>query len=1362
MRRGLLRCVAPLLLAAGALPALAGSYAFRSDTYAWESTNSTVSWAGNCTGYAVDDDQATLSFSGGFTFPFAGVSYSSVRVLTNGLLQFGADTGALRQYGNTPLPAGAPGAYGSCADSTMARTLMPYWTDLDPTGRGSGSVTWQQKGTAPNRYVVISWNSVYEYSTTTPYTFQTILYENGDIKYQYGNANATGWNATIGVQVSDTDFTQYVVDRAVNRAGTALRVYPELSLPLYLRATGVPASTMNTWAPTATTLSNFDPGRDAFAGLLLKKGGSNASESDTTRYQRWLTTTGGLAIAGSVELRLWTAMKDFRTDKGGALNAYLRDCDASGAGCSTIATASLNQAAWAGGSTTWVQKTLSFGNVAYTVAQGRTLELKLIVPNSSDDDMWLAYDTTGYPSQLRLGASSCGIIGSAADYPLYGFTNLNIGAGTVTNGVDTFTISGSGRALNADSGGRLNPSPAPNLPLLSPASFPSNGSSTDSSAATLAAGNYRTVTVGSSTSIAAGTTAIQTLNVAAGATLRLGAGTYYVNSLTLGANASIVAPSGGVRLAIGSSLNAGNGAAVNAGASATGLQLFFYGNANANIGNDFRLAAFVYGRETSTNLSFGTGLQFTGAMVANNINIGSGAALTYTGSTKSALRAVNTCDGPPAASVSVDHYELHLPSTAVSCLPVTVTVRACADSSSPCTNLATTVSGQTATLAAGAGTLGATTVTFDGTGVATTTWTHGGAANGASAAITLSGEQTAAANARQCCPNGSSCSAASSCSTTFSTAGFVVAASAGGAATTVPAQTAGTASATYQLRAVRTGTTTQACEAALTGTTTVNWALQCQNPTACAASNLMTLTGSAATTIASNPASGVTSTTAVTMAFDANGNAPFSFNYADVGQVQLVASKAVNGATLSGSTNAFVVRPAGFALSNIRQTASPNTANPGATSATGGVFVKAGEAFSATVTALTSTGATAPSFGRESTPEGVTLTPALVLPAGGTNGTLANATLAGGSFTNGVATATTLAYGEVGVITLTPAVASGSYLGAGAVSGTASGNVGRFVPARFALTGGSVTHRSGLSCAPASAFSYLSETFRLGFTLTAQNASGGTTANYTGAFAKLDPASAAAWNLAGRDGSTVFTVAGGRLSLGSASGSWSNGVAGGVTLTAAALRASAPDGPFDAAFGVAPTDSDGVALASFDMASTAAGPNDRARIGNVALRFGRLRLTSAIGAADRALALPATLQHWSGSAWVTNTLDSCTTVPASALSFGNLRRTLTTADTAALGGLTFSAGQGSLRLAAPGGGRSGTYDVALSLGSTATDASCLQPWTPGGGDAASTGANLAHLRGAWCGSTYTNDPAARASFGRQRTQDHLIYRRENY
>ena len=357
------------------------------------------------------------------------------------------------------------------------------------------------------------------------------------------------------------------------------------------------------------------------------------------------------------------------------------------------------------------------------------------------------------------------------------------------------------------------------------------------------------------------------------------------------------------------------------------------------------------------------------------------------------------------------------------------------------------------------------------------------------------------------------------------------------------------------MRAIQTSTTTAACTAALTGATTVNWAYQCNDPSTCSGSNLMSLNGGTATTLQRNPNSGVTASTSVPMTFDASGNAPFTFNFSDVGRATLWASKSVNSAALSG----------------IQQTASPFLANPAAASSGGSRFVKSGESFSATVTATTSGGAVTPNYGRETSPEGVLLTRTLVLPAGGASGTLANGSIVGSSFSSGVATLNNLSFSETGVIRLTASVADGDYLGAGAVTGTPSAAIGRFHPDRFALSATSVLNRAAAACSPASAFTYLGETFRLGWTLTAQNTSGATTMNYSTAsgFAKLDPTGAANWNLRGAAGSAVFSTATSRLSLGASTGSWSAGVASAITLTATPTRSASRDAQVSASEGVA-------------------------------------------------------------------------------------------------------------------------------------------------------------------------------------------------
>jgi len=673
-------------------------------------------------------------------------------------------------------------------------------------------------------------------------------------------------------------------------------------------------------------------------------------------------------------------------------------------------------------------------------------------------------------------------------------------------------------------------------------------------------------------------------------------------------------------------------------------------------------------------------------------------------------------------TTGIDHYELSLPSSAVSCLASTVTVTACTTSTTPCTSKATTLNGQTATLGASAGALAATTVTFDATGVASTTLSYAGVSNASTVTVSLSGEQALAHAARQCCPNGSSCSAASSCAVSVNTAGFIIASAANGSAATLPSTTAGSTSATYTLRAIKTSTTTKACEAALSGSTTVNWGYQCNNPTSCSSGNRLTLTGSSATAVAGNANGSSASSTAVAMTFDANGNAPFSFNYADVGQITLLASKAAGGSlasALSGNSNAFVAKPAGFALSAIKCSsyaagacatsaiASPGN-NPGASNGSGTAFLPAGSPFSVTVTALDSGGNTTPNYGRETTPEGVTLGLALVSPAGGSSGVLANAS-GFGSFSNGVATGTGFSWSEVGVVTLTPSVADADYLGAGNVSGTASGNVGRFTPHHFDVA---------VTPACSASFSYAGQPFAVSATARNGLASPGTTSNYSNAlgYAKaLALSDAGALGLGSLSGSLAASAFASGAGSGSASYSFNAKQTAPQTL---ALRA---------------TDSDGISSQGYTEGSTA-------------LRSGRLRLSNATGKASASLQVAVRTEYWGGNAWVLNSADGCTALAANAVVVSNPRDATGAASTAttSASAVALAGGQGVLTLAAPSpASRSLSVDLAFNLGASSADQSCnsLHP--------ASTGAALAWLRSqnGSCAASADRDPAAHASFG---------------
>lgn len=508
--------------------------------------------------------------------------------------------------------------------------------------------------------------------------------------------------------------------------------------------------------------------------------------------------------------------------------------------------------------------------------------------------------------------------------------------------------------------------------------------------------------------------------------------------------------------------------------------------------------------------------------------------------------------------------------------------------------------------------------------------------------------------------------------------------------------------------------------------------------------------------------------TALSLTFGAGAapQASFSLCYPDAGELRLDArydggfanTPPDPGVVILGNDN-FIAKPDHFTVSAVRCTTADAAHcgagalamgapgdNPAAADASGGAFMRAGDAtqaaarFTATVTAKNAQDAATPNFGLESTPEGVQLSALLVAPAGGSAGQLSclgavsGCVVPGGAanFSNGATTISDLAWDEVGIVRLTPRLGDGDYLGTGDVSGTSSGNVGRFYPAQFAISAASLTH----ACTAASGYTYFGEDgVRTDFTLSAENLGGTTTGNYTGAFARLDPTVHASY------GFTAATLpAGASLASGATapSGTWSNGVAN-ITARHQISRPTALTGPTTVTLGAAPTDGDVPAAAT------------PATLGDAILRYGRLQLLNAYG--SELLELPMTLraQYWSGSVWVANTDDSCTSISAPASGTGltfypevaptavgnHLSAGETTATVHASGRL--SAGDAALKFSRPGAGNSGYVDIAIPL--------AARPWLqfPWGTSAVNpTGLN----------------PSGRATFGIFKSR--LIYSRENH
>lgn len=632
----------------------------------------------------------------------------------------------------------------------------------------------------------------------------------------------------------------------------------------------------------------------------------------------------------------------------------------------------------------------------------------------------------------------------------------------------------------------------------------------------------------------------------------------------------------------------------------------------------------------------------------------------------------------------------------------------------------------------------------------------------------------------------------------FSNAGLKIASgfsSSAPTSTPIPIQIAGV-NGTAIVKAVRTDNNTGACVAQVgTGLRTVGMAYSCNNPTSCISGQTLALKASSATTYANIAANnnGVTpiSYTNVSLNFNASGEAPIDFIYSDVGQISLLGQLPLSASgndpaiTLTGSSDAFIVKPYTLRVASATQTASPFLANPGTTSAGSG-FIAAGEKFSVTVRSYNALGAVTPNFGNEGgtlassernkiqlqigCPERsaerdkTNVCPAIKPdhPTGGISGVLtvgedANldsvidypaATFAGGILP--------VVWSEVGSIRLEPSLISG-YMGTSSALGvidriTPSTVIGRFFPDHFALSASSLTD----ACTN---FSYMEQSLPFNYTIEARSLSGTKANNYIPAYGTMP--------------SLVYVAesANSGVNLGSrfVDGVTKTWATGAVTVAPSGARFtrlnSSPfiDGPYpNTQIGITLTDSfDSRVLKNLDMNATTTGTCSGATctakvLGSaINVRYGRLRLDDAFGPETANLPVSFYTEYWLGNRFVKNQDDSCTKILRSAITYptGNI---LTDANrTVALTGgsttgnygtidatqISFAAGDARQFFSAPTGSATGSFNVTVDLTS--------YPW----------------LRFDWNQDGNYSDtslPPARFGFGSYRGHDRVIYWREKF
>ena len=152
------------------------------------------------------DDVVKQSIAIGFTFPFAGGTYTQLAATSNGWISL-----SNASSGTQTNSSGNANSYGP--------VLMPLWDDLHGSAGQASSIT---TGTAPNRVFTMEWKSwkwYYNSSGNNVISFQAKLFESGRIEFHYSQGpdpiSGSTPSATIGIAKTNADY------QTLTNSGTA-------------------------------------------------------------------------------------------------------------------------------------------------------------------------------------------------------------------------------------------------------------------------------------------------------------------------------------------------------------------------------------------------------------------------------------------------------------------------------------------------------------------------------------------------------------------------------------------------------------------------------------------------------------------------------------------------------------------------------------------------------------------------------------------------------------------------------------------------------------------------------------------------------------------------------------------------------------------------------------------------------------------------------------------------------------------------------------------------------------------------------------------------------------------------------------
>jgi MSHA biogenesis protein MshQ len=527
---------------------------------------------------------------------------------------------------------------------------------------------------------------------------------------------------------------------------------------------------------------------------------------------------------------------------------------------------------------------------------------------------------------------------------------------------------------------------------------------------------------------------IDHLDIGSFATVNLAAGTYWIRDLTVGFNSTINVIGGVARLYVNRQPSWSSSTLVNSpstGNSGSPENLLMYFYSSISFGSSTTYTGSLY---SAQNLLMNSSSSFFGLITARNVTLNSEAKVSFDEHAYTGLSDISWCEIPTATLGSIG---IVAASTGINCLASAVDI--------------SIYDTDGVIISDYEDTLNLTTNVNHGD------WSNDGSANGA---LNLGAADSGSASYGMLASDSGVASLylsnthpelttinietqgiTKTANINFQTAGFVF--------SSVPTQISGKQSAAISLQAVETDLVTGACAPLLLSTQTVKMAIECLSPTNCG-SALGSVDGA---NVSTNVSGTVSAYADVSLNFGSSldSDASFNFNYDNAGSLKLWAQFELlldngtgSGNYISGSSNEFVVAPAGFCI-EFSDTNWPCSV-PGLT-ASCSAFKQAGDNFTVDVSAKIydvlnnyCSVASTTNFSGD-----VNIAHALVAPtvaSGGDAGTLSvsSATLSNGaaSFTANIS--------DMGVYTLS--AGGNAYLGV-TLPINASENIGRFYPKDF-------------------------------------------------------------------------------------------------------------------------------------------------------------------------------------------------------------------------------------------------------------------------------------------------------------------------